>query len=115
MYNAYNAKLFQDTNDPVGPRPNTSPYAFIYFLLYMCIMTLVLLNMFIGFVIVTFQEVGVKAFRESKLDRNQVEYMYMYLLSCLSSSQGWVFRYFIHLCLHVCTIQDLFLYDQLTL
>ena len=72
MYNGYNSRLFQDTNEPVGPRPNTSPYAFIFFLLYMCIMTLVLLNMFIGFVIVTFQEVGIKAFRESKLDRNQV-------------------------------------------
>ena len=72
MYNGYNSRLFQDTNEPVGPRPNSSPYAFIFFLLYMCIMTLVLLNMFIGFVIVTFQEVGIKAFRESKLDRNQV-------------------------------------------
>ena len=72
MYNALNAKLFQDSNDPVGPKPYASPYAFIYFLLYMSIMTLVLLNMFIGFVIVTFQEVGIKAFRESKLDRNQV-------------------------------------------
>jgi hypothetical protein len=79
MYNAYNAKLFQDTNDPVGPRPNTSPYSFIYFLLYMCIMTLVLLNMFIGFVIVTFQEVGVKAYRESKLDRNQRNCLYFAL------------------------------------
>ena len=72
MYNALNAKLFQDSNDPVGPKPYASPYTFIYFLLFMSIMTLVLLNMFIGFVIVTFQEVGIKAFRESKLDRNQV-------------------------------------------
>ena len=72
MYNAYNSKLFQDTNEPVGPRPSASPFSFIFFLLYMCTMTLVLLNMFIGFVIVTFQEVGIKAFRESKLDRNQV-------------------------------------------
>ena len=72
MYNAYNSRLLQDSNNPVGPSPNASPYSFIFFLLYMCTMTLVLLNMFIGFVIVTFQEVGIKAFRESKLDRNQV-------------------------------------------
>ncbi|CAI8010565.1 Voltage-dependent L-type calcium channel subunit alpha-1C [Geodia barretti] len=79
MYNGYNSRLFQDTNEPVGPRPNSSPYAFIFFLLYMCIMTLVLLNMFIGFVIVTFQEVGIKAFRESKLDRNQRNCLYFAL------------------------------------
>ena len=79
MYNAYNSRLFQDSNEPVGPHPNTSEYSFIFFLLYMCMMTLVLLNMFIGFVIVTFQEVGIKAFRESKLDRNQVRDYTMYI------------------------------------
>ena len=79
MYNAYNAKVFQNTNDPEGPSLYASPYTFIYFLLYMCIMTLVLLNMFIGFVIVTFQEVGIKAFRESKLDRNQRNCLYFAL------------------------------------
>jgi voltage-dependent calcium channel L type alpha-1D len=79
MYNAYNSELFQDTNDPVGPRPGASPYSFIFFLLFMCTTTLVLLNMFIGFVIVTFQEVGIKAFRESKLDRNQRNCLYFAL------------------------------------
>lgn len=79
MYNAYNSKIFQNTNDPEGPSPYASPYTFIYFLLFMCVMTLVLLNMFIGFVIVTFQEVGIKAFRETKLDRNQRNCLYFAL------------------------------------
>ena len=70
MYNAFNAKLFRD--EPVGPKPYSSPASPIYFLLYMLTMALLILNLFTGTVIVTFQQVGVKAFRESKLDRNQV-------------------------------------------
>ena len=38
----------------------------------MIIMTFILLQLFVGFVIVTFQEVGVKTFRETKLNKNQV-------------------------------------------
>lgn len=58
---------------PIGPDPSQTPAEeAIYFLLYMLVMTFVLLNLFVGFVIVTFQEVGVKSFRETKLDRNQV-------------------------------------------
>lgn len=71
MYNAFNAKLYQD--EPVGPEPYSSPASPIYFLLYMFTIALLILSLFIGTVIVTFQEVGVKTFRESKLDRNQVK------------------------------------------
>ena len=40
--------------------------------IYMFLMPFVLLNLFVGFVIVTFQKYGVKSFRKTKLDRNQV-------------------------------------------
>ena len=69
MYSGINASLQQN----VGPDPDrTEPEAAIYFVLYMLVMPFLLLNLFVGFVIVTFQNYGVKSFRETKLDRNQV-------------------------------------------
>ena len=72
MYSVANTPPSDDTV-AMGPDPNESAgEETVYFLLYMLVMTFVLLNLFVGFVIVTFQEVGVKSFRETKLDRNQV-------------------------------------------
>ena len=61
-----------DPLTPVAAQPYASPFASIYFIVYMTLMTFVLLQLFIGVVIVAFQAVGVKSFRETKLDRNQV-------------------------------------------
>ena len=72
MYAGINSVPPIDSMTPVGAMLNASPPAAIYFIVYMILMTFVLLQLFIGFVIVTFQEVGVKSFRETKLDRNQV-------------------------------------------
>ena len=58
---------------PVGSQAYASSQTSAYFIIYMILMTFVLLQLFIGVVIVTFQAVGVKSFRETKLDRNQVK------------------------------------------
>ncbi len=71
MYSGINSVPRED-GDPRGPEIDHNPWSSLYFLLYMCAMTFVLLNLFQGFVIVTFQEVGVKTFRETNLNRNQV-------------------------------------------
>ena len=55
-----------------GPRHNASQYSLIYFIIYMVIVTFFLINLLVGFVIVTFQDVGIKSFKDSNLDRNQV-------------------------------------------
>ena len=69
MYSGINAS----SQPNVGPDPDTpEPTAAIYFVLYILVMPFLLLNLFVGFVIVTFQNYGVKPFRETKLDRNQV-------------------------------------------
>ena len=69
MYSGINASLQPN----MGPDPDSpKPEAAIYFVLYMFLMPFVLLNLFVGFVIVTFQKYGVKSFRKTKLDRNQV-------------------------------------------
>ena len=72
MYNGINSVSPLDSRTPRGPKTGNIQYAGLYFVLYMLIVMFVFVNMFVGFVIVTFQEVGVKAFRETKLDRNQV-------------------------------------------
>lgn len=74
MYSGINSVPPIDSETPVGAAPYSSPEAAVYFIVYMIIMTFILLPLFIGVVIVTFQEVGVKSFRETKLDRNQVSH-----------------------------------------
>ena len=72
MYSGINSLPPIDSKTPVGAAPYSTPPAAVYFIIYMIIITFVLLPLFIGVVIVTFQEVGVKSYRETKLDRNQV-------------------------------------------
>ena len=67
MYNAIDS-----TGEGKGIRRNSSVFSSVYFILYMIVVTFILLNLFVGFVIVTFQRVGVKPFKEANLDRNQV-------------------------------------------
>ncbi len=72
MYSGINSRQPNDSRTPLASiLENNRPAAF-YFIIYMIVMTFILLQLFVGFVIVTFQEVGVKAFRETKLNRNQV-------------------------------------------
>ena len=71
MYNGLNSVPLVDGR-PRGPIHMKSPASAIYFIAYMVIITFILLQLFVGFVIITFQEIGVKSFRETKLDRNQV-------------------------------------------
>ena len=67
MYNAIDS-----TGEGTGIKRNNNVFYSVYFLSYMVVVTFILLNLFVGFVIVTFQKVGVKPFKEANLDRNQV-------------------------------------------
>ena len=71
MYRGVNANPLE-SYEPRGPEPFATPEASIYFILFMVFVSSLLLSLFSGFVIVLFQEVGFKAFRQAKLDRNQV-------------------------------------------
>lgn len=82
MYSGINASLQPN----MGPDPDTTqPEAAIYFVLYMLLMPFVLLNLFVGFVIVTFQNYGVKSYRKTKLDRNQVNLAFEICITCIVS------------------------------
>lgn len=97
MYSGINSVPPLDPVTPVGSQPYASPQAATYFIIYMTIMTFVLLQLFIGVVIVAFQEVGVKSFRETKLDRNQVRLLkYMVIIFvCSEINENWMFQKFL--------------------
>ena len=88
MYSGINSVPPLDPVTPVGAQPYASPQDAIYFIVYMIIMTFILLQLFIGVVIVAFQEVGDKSYRETKLDRNQVRI-----------TVDWVLNFFLRLAL----------------
>lgn len=73
MYRGVNAVPLEDY-EPRGPKPFATPAASIYFVVFMIFVSSFLLSLFSGFVIVVFQEVGFKAYRQAKLDRNQVSF-----------------------------------------
>ena len=72
MYSGVNSRNPLNDRTPLASILENNRQAAIFYILYMITMTFILLQLFVGFVIVTFQEVGVKTFRETKLDRNQV-------------------------------------------
>lgn len=67
MYHAIDSN-----NVAVGPQYNASRWALIYYVVFMGVVTFFLINLLVGFVIVTFQQVGIKRYKEANLDRNQV-------------------------------------------
>ena len=76
MYGGINSNPILNSMTSRGQVAGNTEYrhSAIFFIIYMVIMALILVQLFTGFVIVTFQEVGVNPFRESKLDRNQVSF-----------------------------------------
>ena len=68
-----------DSNAPdIGPKHNYRPYVAIFYFIYIIIIAFFMVNIFVGFVIVTFQSEGESAFKHCELDKNQVEnYMKM--------------------------------------
>ena len=72
MYSGVNSRRPLNTQTAVASMQDSSRVAAIYFILYMIFMTFILIQLLVGFVIVTFQQVGIKPYKETKLDRNQV-------------------------------------------
>ena len=56
----------------MGPVHNHRPYVAIFYFIYIIIIAFFMVNIFVGFVIVTFQSEGESAFKHCELDKNQV-------------------------------------------
>lgn len=54
-----------------GPNQNNRPWVAIYYIIYIIIIAFFMVNIFVGFVIVTFQSEGEEEFKGCELDKNQ--------------------------------------------
>jgi len=61
-----------DSNEAdVGPKQDYRPVVFFYYFIYLIIIAFFMINIFVGFVIVTFQNEGEASFQDCALDKNQ--------------------------------------------
>jgi len=61
-----------DSNEAdMGPIKDFRPEVFFYYFIYLIIIAFFMINIFVGFVIVTFQNEGEAAFQDCALDKNQ--------------------------------------------
>lgn len=63
-----------------GPMHNYRPIVAAYFIIYIIIIAFFMVNIFVGFVIVTFQNEGEQEYKNCELDKNQVS-THMHLLN----------------------------------
>ena len=55
-----------------GPLHNYRPIVAVFYFIYIIIIAFFMVNIFVGFVIVTFQNEGESAYKNCELDKNQV-------------------------------------------
>merc|ERR1719295_994177 len=61
-----------DSNTPdLGPIQDYRPHVFFFYFVYLIIIAFFMINIFVGFVIVTFQSEGEASFQDCALDKNQ--------------------------------------------
>ena len=62
-----------DSNaEDIGPIHNFRPIVAVFYFIYIIIIAFFMVNIFVGFVIVTFQQEGESAYKNCELDKNQV-------------------------------------------
>lgn len=65
-------KAIDSNGENVGPVYNYRVEISIFFIIYIIIVAFFMMNIFVGFVIVTFQEQGETEYKNCELDKNQV-------------------------------------------
>ena len=64
-----------DSNaEDIGPIHNYRPIVAVFYFIYIIIIAFFMVNIFVGFVIVTFQQEGESAYKNCELDKNQVRF-----------------------------------------
>lgn len=66
-------KAIDSNRENLGPIYNYRVEISIFFIIYIIIIAFFMMNIFVGFVIVTFQEQGEKEYKNCELDKNQVK------------------------------------------
>lgn len=68
-----------DSNEEeYGPIHNNRPIVAAYYIVYIIIIAFFMVNIFVGFVIVTFQNEGEQEYKNCELDKNQVIFAIFY-------------------------------------
>ena len=71
----------------IGPVHNARPLVAVFYFIYIIIIAFFMVNIFVGFVIVTFQSEGEQEYKNCELDKNQVGGAPVQLnVLCVSSS-----------------------------
>ena len=66
-------KAIDSHEEDKGPVYNHRVEMAIFFIIYIILIAFFMMNIFVGFVIVTFQEQGEKEYKNCELDKNQVK------------------------------------------
>lgn len=77
-------KAIDSNMEDVGPVYNNRIGISIFFIIYLILIAFFMMNIFVGFVIVTFQEQGEQEYKNCELDKNQVEHVLMYTTPSLA-------------------------------
>lgn len=72
-------KAIDSNRENLGPIYNYRVEISIFFIIYIIIIAFFMMNIFVGFVIVTFQEQGEKEYKNCELDKNQVRVQKMWV------------------------------------
>ncbi|XP_076859146.1 voltage-dependent L-type calcium channel subunit alpha-1D isoform X4 [Brachyhypopomus gauderio] len=75
-------KAIDSNRENMGPIYNHRVEISIFFIIYIIIIAFFMMNIFVGFVIVTFQEQGEKEYRNCELDKNQRQCVEYALKAC---------------------------------
>lgn len=65
-------KAIDSNSEDEGPLYNNRVAISIFFIIYLILIAFFMMNIFVGFVIVTFQEQGEQEYKNCELDKNQV-------------------------------------------
>ena len=58
--------------EDIGPKHNFRPVVAVFYFIYIIVIAFFMVNIFVGFVIVTFQNEGEQEYKNCELDKNQV-------------------------------------------
>ena len=60
------------SEEGIGPQYNSRPAVAIFYFVFIIVIAFFMVNIFVGFVIVTFQNEGEQEYKNCELDKNQV-------------------------------------------
>lgn len=70
-------KAIDSNSEDEGPLYNNRVAISIFFIIYLILIAFFMMNIFVGFVIITFQEQGEQEYKNCELDKNQVCLLYL--------------------------------------